>query len=153
MIEVRIDFWTYAQTHNIPNLVVTTNGIVKNNGELVMGRGIALQFAQKFPCLPQELGQLVENTGNQVYYLHQRLWGNGERVIVFSLPTKHHWKDPSDIKLIEQGLIQLKNLHEHMFPGKFIMTRPGCGNGGLNWENQVKPLCKQYLNDDFVIVY
>lgn len=43
---------------------VTTNGVVKANGDLVMGQGtptaqhLAAQFARRFPWLPTKLGQM-----------------------------------------------------------------------------------------------
>ena len=32
-----------------------------------------------------------------------------------------------------------------------LLPKPGCANGGLNWE-QVKPLLEQYLDDRFTII-
>ena len=70
-----------------------------------------------------------------------------EHLVAF--PTKHNWYDATpDIKLIEEGL---KELSSHT--GIFYMPRLGCGNGHLNWEEQVQPLMKQYLvSDRFRIV-
>jgi hypothetical protein len=36
---------------------------------------------------------------------------------------------------------------------KVLLPRPGCSNGGLDWETQVKPVLEKILNDDrFVII-
>jgi hypothetical protein len=44
-------------------IVVTTNGIIKSNGDAVMGAGIALEAARKFPDLPRQLGDRLRVIG------------------------------------------------------------------------------------------
>lgn len=40
---------------------VTTNGVVKSNGELVMGGDCALAFKNNFPEIPKILGEKVKS--------------------------------------------------------------------------------------------
>ena len=85
MKEVIGDIWDYHdQGHWI---VITTNGIVKSNGEAVMGKGIALQAKQRYPDLPKELGQSITFCGNTVRVLGRPPF-SGYRLVSF--PTKHH---------------------------------------------------------------
>ena len=65
MIEVIGDLWEFHSKNNW--VVITTNGNVNSQGKAVMGRGIALQAAKKFPRLPKELGHYIQVLGNQTY--------------------------------------------------------------------------------------
>lgn len=120
---------------------ITTNGVVKKNGELTMGAGIALAAKQNFPRLPKLLGDLVHKTGNHVYILPE--------IRIASFPTKHDWRDKSDLNLIEQSC---KELVEKTANWELILLpRVGTANGKLSWE-QVKPILSKYLDDRFVIL-
>jgi len=117
---------------------VTTNGVIKKNGELVMGAGIALQAKEKYPQLPGLLGSYVRSGGNMVYYL--------EELNIASFPTKNNWKDKSDIQLIVKSCTQLSAMLENI--NRYaVLSRPGCGKGGLDWEREVKPSILKVLSD------
>lgn len=147
MLEVVGDLFTYSpvsvcETTKVLRCV-TTNGVVKANGNLVMGAGVAKDAARKFPDLPHLLGQLVDERGNHVFILDQ--FG------VASFPTKHNWKDNSDLDLIQQSCRELLWLSKKW--DYVILPRVGCGLGGLDWEQQVKPIVEKYFEDNkFIIV-
>ena len=139
MKEVSGDIWRSGADV----VCVTTNGVVKSDGTLVMGAGLAKQAAFRLPELPEIFGAHVLKNGNTpcAYYFVA-----GKRTIV-SLPTKHDWRDDSDIDLIVRSLVQISN----MFPDKSIaLTRPGCGLGGLDW-NLVRKRVEPLLDDRFTI--
>jgi hypothetical protein len=137
MIEITGDIWHYWNQNEW--VCVTTNGIVKNDGAAVMGAGVALQAAEQFPGLPRQLAWKLKTFGNHVYaFLPYR---------VFTFPTKHDWKDPSKVELILQSCAELRQ----MSAGKVYLPRPGCSNGGLDW-NEVKPLMQAALPEDWFIV-
>lgn len=122
---------------------ITTNGIVKKNGELVMGAGIALQAKERYPQLPDLLGSYVKTSGNMVYYL--------EELNIASFPTKNNWKDKSDIQLIVKSCIQLSAMLENI--NRYaVLSRPGCGKGSLDWEREVKPYISGVLSDRVWII-
>lgn len=124
---------------------ITTNGTIKKNGELVMGRGNALQAKQKYPELPKLLGQHIKSSGNIVYYLKE--------YNIATFPVKHHWQDKADIKLIIRSCHQLNALLENL-NRPAVLPRPGCANGRLNWEKEVKPVISTILsNRVWVITY
>lgn len=124
---------------------VTTNGVVKHNGELVMGAGIALEAKQKFPELPKRLGTLVHTFGNLPFYL--------EDIGIISFPTKNHFKENSDIKLIERSAKEIAAFVIIRNDLKSIaLPRPGCGNGRLNWQD-VKKVLEPILKSDIFTVY
>jgi hypothetical protein len=117
---------------------ITTNGVVKKNGELVMGAGVALQAKERYPQLPSLLGSYVKTSGNIVYYF--------EKLNIASFPTKNDWKDKSDIRLIVGSCVQLSAMLKN-FDKYAVLPRPGCSNGGLDWEKEVKPYISGVLSD------
>jgi len=117
---------------------VTTNGVVKQNGELVMGKGVALQAKERYPQLPSLLGSYVRSNGNMIYYF--------EELNIASFPTKNNWKDKSDIQLIIKSCVQLNAMLENL--NRYaVLPRPGCSNGGLDWEKEVRPVISRVLSD------
>jgi O-acetyl-ADP-ribose deacetylase (regulator of RNase III) len=59
-------------------------------------------------------------------------------------PTKEHWKDPSKIEWIEDGLVHLCQMIKDLQLKSIAIPALGCGLGGLDWED-VKPLMQAYL--------
>jgi O-acetyl-ADP-ribose deacetylase (regulator of RNase III) len=112
----------------------------------VMGKGLALQFKQKYPdnfknyreaCL-----QKVVKLGQIHTYINPQTTSNPR--YIFNFPTKYHWKNKSQSDDIRIGLIQLAYLIR-IFQIKSIAIPPlGCGLGGLKWED-VKSLIEQHL--------
>lgn len=134
---------------------ITTNGIVKQNGNAVMGAGIALEANQKYNLAPI-LGKYISKYGNRAFRLGQYkriINGQLSTFIIFSFPTKHHYKDNSDITLICRSAEQLMEMCTKFGITKCYLTPPGCGCGNLNWENTVKPWLSQILDDRFIVVF
>jgi len=140
MLEEKGNLWNYPD-HIVK--CITTNGIIKKNGELVMGKGIALQTKERFPDIPKILGQWVERNGNKLCYIAK--YG------ICSFPTKLHWRDKSDLELIKQSCYDLNNMTETL-NCLAVLPRPGCNNGQLNWEIEVKPVISQILSDRIYII-
>jgi len=155
MKEVEGDIWELSRN---AYMTVTTNGYVNRKGQCVMGRGIALEVARRWPQIPLELGHLVQMHGNHVYDLIEyhsaenfvRVWRR-----LFSFPVKHTWSEPADLRLIrrsaEELVVLLAQLKQSGVKRKVYMTRPGCGNGRRTWE-EVKPILAPILDDRFIIV-
>lgn len=59
-------------------------------------------------------------------------------------PTKIHWKEPSKIEWIEDGLIHLGQTIKDLQLKSIAIPALGCGLGGLDWDD-VKPLMQAYL--------
>lgn len=123
-------------------ICVTTNGIVMRNGELVMGKGIALDAKNRMPLLPKILGKHVKAKGNVPCIV------NLGASFVVSFPTKEHFMKPSIPELIiKSATILAKNLPAN---ATVALTRPGCGSGNLRW-NDVRELLKPILDDRFTV--
>lgn len=124
---------------------IPTNGIVKPNGELVMGAGVAADAAMRFPNLAYRYGQAVLLFGNVPYFDFESR--------TFSFPTKTHFKAPSPIGLIRSSAESLATVASTLRGEeyKFYMPRPGCGFGGLKWAD-VKWQIESVLPDNVIIV-
>ena len=154
MLELRGNYNIFNLPKNGEAMCVTTNGIVKADGHAVMGAGIAKQ-ANDMLHLSARLGSYIKQYGNRAFNLgtYRRHCLN-ETVIftVFSLPTKHHYRDDSDITLICQSCEQLMQMCDKFSITKCYLTPPGCGCGRLNYETTVRPWISQILDDRFIVV-
>jgi len=64
--EIHGDMFTQANA-NVPDAIcITTNNVVKQNGELVMGKGVALQAKQLWPWLPKRAANAISSNGHCV---------------------------------------------------------------------------------------
>jgi len=137
---------------NVDAICITTNKVVKRNGALVMGRGVALTAAQTWPSLAGIFGVLTIKLNGRVFTAGQKKCPNGKVVHVVNFPTKDHWKNPSTVELIKTSAIQLSTLTDGMGWNSVWLPRPGCANGKLSWENQVKAMLLKMLDDRFTVV-
>lgn len=138
-------------TRSFEAVCVTTNGIVKNNGDAVMGAGIAKECANLFPDIPRKLGNALTAGGNRVYDLGLVFRHNRE-FRLYSFPTKSHWKEDSDINLIRKSCVELSMECSRSGIMKCYLPKPGCNNGHLDWESVVKPVISEILDDRFVVI-
>lgn len=110
----------------------------------VMGKGIALQFKQRFPenfetyrklCSDNQLdvGQLLITKDNSLFFKY-----------IINFPTKKHWKQPSEYEYIEEGLAELVKKIRELNIKSVAMPPLGAGNGKLDWQ-KVKPIIEKYL--------
>jgi O-acetyl-ADP-ribose deacetylase (regulator of RNase III)/uncharacterized protein YwgA len=119
----------------------------------VMGKGIALQFKNRFPAnYKTYLDACKKGTfkTGQVLVVYEGDLMNQK--IIINFPTKAHWKGDSKYEYISSGLNALKQaIVEHHIES--IAVPPlGCGNGGLDW-NTVKQLIETTLSDINTQVY
>lgn len=129
-------------------ICVTTNGIVKSNGDLVMGAGIAKEANGLFH-VARILGQNVRQSGNHVYACGHVKYDDNEFELV-SYPTKHDWRDPSDMDLIRQSAKELKALADRRSWNVIVIPPVGCGLGGLDI-NDVAYELNQILDNRFIM--
>lgn len=97
----------------------------------VMGKGLALQFKNKFPNMYKDYVEKCRNNQVKIGTLYV-FKENGVKIINF--PTKMHWKNKSELGYIRQGLLYLKYRYKEMGIKSIAIPKIGCGCGGLNWE-------------------
>jgi hypothetical protein len=131
---------------------ITTNGNLKSDGTAVMGKGIALEAAHRIPNLPKMLGQRISS------YIDMPSKGNRLNpfpdIHLCCFPTKWNWWEKSDLCLIAVSASELVEYVEEahiQIKTPIYLPRPGCANGGLDWEN-VKPVLEHYLDDRFIVL-
>jgi O-acetyl-ADP-ribose deacetylase (regulator of RNase III) len=123
----------------------------------VMGKGIALMFKENFPenfkiyqaaCKRREV-----QIGHMLVTERQDMYGPPKWIINF--PTKQHWRSPSQIEWIEEGLDDLVQVIRENKIKSVAIPPLGSGNGGLNWQD-VRPKIEAALSplsDVEIIVY
>ena len=126
------------------NLFTSNSKVIVNtvNTVGVMGKGIAADFKKYYPEMFQQYKVRCDNgafdIGNLFLYKTSNKW-------VLNFPTKKHWREKSTLDYIEKGLVQLVSDATRLQITDISMPKLGCGNGGLEWETEVKPLVEKYL--------
>lgn len=141
---IKGELWDYyKKPHTF--VLITTNGFVKKDGTAVMGRGCAAEAAKRWPSLPKKLGKRLKRGGNHVYVLMV----SGR---LMSFPVKHNWWEKADLELIKQSANELADYAKrYLGTGyQFVLPRPGCGNGRLDWSD-VKKVLKNLPSNVLVI--
>lgn len=122
------DIWTYVDRPG--NLVlVTTNNVIKSNGSLVMGKGIAREACIKFPGIDKVFGNMVRTIGEEYGILIADPYA---ALPIGALQTKYGWMYPSPAALVVSSLYKLR---AWMAKHKEVVVHiplPGSGLGGIS---------------------
>lgn len=116
----------------------------------VMGKGIAKDFKFIYPEMFVQYRDLCDkkqfDVGDLWLYKTKHKW-------VLNFPTKKSWRQPSRLEYIEAGLKKFGSTYadEGMTSVAFPML--GCGHGGLDWEDEVRPLMEKYLKNLPIDIY
>ena len=109
-------------TSNAKILVNTVNTVG------VMGKGIAADFKRIYPKMFEEYSFRCESKkldiGNLFLYKTPNKW-------ILNFPTKRHWKSPSKLEYIEEGLKKLVAQANELQLNDIAMPKLGCGNGEI----------------------
>lgn len=113
----------------------------------VMGKGVALQFKQRYPDNYKAYRTACRQglIGIGRLFVTKEPEFAGERIIV-NFPTKTDWRQPSEYAYIESGLMDLRRLIELEQIPSIALPPLGAGNGGLNWP-RVRGMIESALGD------
>lgn len=115
----------------------TTDAIVNTvNCVGVMGKGIALQFKQRWPNNFKEYeaaSKRKEIMPGRMFIYDLGKWENPRYIINF--PTKVHWRGDSKLQYVEDGLRDLVKQAKRLGIKSISLPPLGCGNGGLDWDD------------------
>jgi O-acetyl-ADP-ribose deacetylase (regulator of RNase III) len=100
----------------------------------VMGKGIALMFREAFPKNTREYELACKRGDVHVGKMFVTATDDtrGPKWII-NFPTKKHWRNPSKIEWIRDGLLDLANVIQKLKIKSVAVPPLGCGNGGLDW--------------------
>lgn len=121
---------------NMQTLVNTVNTVG------VMGKGIALLFKQQYPQMFADYKVRCQN--KEVKVGEPYLFKETDERWVLNFPTKQHWRHPSKLEYIEDGLRYLAEHVQEWGITSLAVPPLGCGNGQLNWD-AVRPIIEKYL--------
>lgn len=150
-------------------ICILTNGFVNAQGSNTMGKGCALGAKQRWPGIQLAVGHHIRSGGNHCRIL--TVDGSDEvknsvclvtptpistihlvPYHILTFPTKHHWSESSDLKLIERSCSQLMTYVNARGWKSVVLPRPGCGAGGLSWENEIRPLISDILDQRIYVI-
>jgi len=110
----------------------------------VMGKGVAYEFKRLFPEMFAQYRDLCESgqfgIGQLWLYKTDNKW-------VLNFPTKKHWRNPSRIEYITDGLDTFVRRYSEMGVHSIAFPPLGCGHGQLDFEIQVRPEMERYLRN------
>lgn len=110
----------------------------------VMGKGIALEFRRRYPKMYEvykkecDEGKLTIGAPS-LYKVDEDHW-------ILNFPTKNHWRYPSKLEYIEEGLKTFISKYKEWGIKSIAFPKLGCQHGGLKWSD-VKPLMEHYLGN------
>lgn len=122
----------------------------------IMGKGLALQFKQKFPKMFNEYKAACDSRwykpGNVFIYT---LPGSVPPRYIFCAATKNHWRDQSSLDIIETCVANIfAQIVKYKIPS-IAVPALGCGEGRMNWNVVQDVLHRGFgsLSDTQVLVY
>jgi O-acetyl-ADP-ribose deacetylase (regulator of RNase III) len=110
----------------------------------VMGKGVALMFRERFP---ENAGIYMEaSRAGRVRVGRMLVTPTGELFPkwIIHFPTKKHWRNPSRLEWVRDGLEDLARVVRELGIRSIALPPLGCGNGGLDWQ-QVRPMIESAL--------
>jgi hypothetical protein len=140
MKEIRGDLWDYHRQGLV--VAITTGGLVEKSGCCAMPRGCARQARELLAGLAWTLGQQILLHGNHVFDL-------GRRIVSF--PVEESPFQVPDLRLIERSGRELVELTDYKGWSQVVVPRPGCGGGGLEWQ-EVRAKLEPLLDDRFLMI-
>ena len=116
----------------------------------IMGAGIALEFKLRYPEMFNDYVNKCQLKQMKVGV--PRIFEYSEDIWIMNFPTKGHWRYPSKMIWIEEGLKYFVENYKKRNIESIAFPKLGTSNGGLEWE-EVKALMDKYLGNLDIDVY
>lgn len=110
----------------------------------VMGKGIAKSFKELYPSMFDEYKEKCLKNQIKPGILYP--YYEDDILKVLNFPTKEHWRSPSKLDYIVDGLNWFIENYKQLNITSIAFPPLGCGNGGLDWDT-VGPIMYQKLKD------
>lgn len=120
----------------------------------VMGAGLAKQFKIRFPEMFEGYKELCQAGYVCLGEVSIHRSGIEEPRWIVSFPTKHHFRESSELSSITSGLKDLQNVLVKLNVESVAIPALGCGLGGLDYADVRAAIFKEFASAPFsVIVY
>lgn len=133
--------------------LITTNPVVRKDGAVVMGRGIALQAKTRFPKLPFDFGSRLKKLEELKRVRKMGTIGVYEHQPVGFFMVKDHFAQEAKLSIIQSSV---RDLLVFLYDGpedyRVDLNFPGIGNGRLSRE-EVLPIIEQLPDNVHVWEY
>lgn len=110
----------------------------------VMGKGLALEFKQRYPGLFSQYKIACKTGRYSLGHPHINDTGTINPKWIINFPTKYHYSDKSKIVDIETGMKVLCYFITSFKIKSIAIPALGCGLGGLQW-NEVRRIIVESL--------
>ena len=127
--------------HDVDAIVNTVNCVG------VMGKGIALQFRNRWPENYEAYRRACkagEMRPGRMFVFDAGAYAQPHYIINF--PTKDDWRGKSRLSYIRDGLIDLVAQVRRLGIRSIAVPPLGCGNGGLAWDD-VRPMIERAFDE------
>lgn len=98
----------------------------------VHGKGVAYVLFAKFPEATKKYYRVCRNRTLKTGTVDDAVIDGGRYMVFF--PSKEHWRNPSKMAYIEEGLGALKTWIQEKGIDSIAIPALGCGEGGLDWK-------------------
>lgn len=106
-----------------------------------MGAGVAKAARDGIPGLYTHYKKMYPRISPDQFITYRRA---GKLYLM--VPTKLDWRDPSPRDLVVNNINRLVVLTHRFQWGKVALPPMGCGNGGLDWDNDIKYVYKALMD-------
>lgn len=112
------------------------------NTVYTMGKGLALQFKERWPQLDQAHKKACrEDAFFKPGFVVVDI--DSTRKVAF-IATKRHWRNPSQLQWVDHGLMNLAERYLDYGIQELAIPALGCGEGRLRW-SEVRPLIVEHF--------
>ncbi|WP_343539464.1 macro domain-containing protein [Sphingobacterium thalpophilum] len=143
---------TYIEFGNIFNLPDVKSYAHGCNCAGAMGKGIALQFKEKYGPMYLEYKKRCKDGSFSLGDFFTYNYGEG---IIFNLGTQKTWKTKAELKAIEGSLLKMLAYARQNNIEKIALPKIGAGLGGLVWDDVkaiIEKVAKDYDDINLIVV-
>lgn len=116
----------------------------------VMGAGLAKKFKEHYPNTFAKYKTVCDK---KLFDIGKLMLTHEQYHMVILFPTKRHFSNSSQLDYIEAGLQKFVSVYKEKGIQSIAFPKLGCGLGGLNWKQQVKPIMEKYLSPLPITIY
>jgi hypothetical protein len=148
------NIWT-SRRQEYSWMAITTNSVIKPDGTLVMGAGIAKEALEYYPGIDKIFGEKISKICKPLGFYGCVAIPNRR---ILALQTKYNFKDKSTIELVKRSIhrlvdvIDFTKIYNIDFSYQELIVHipfPGIGYGGLN-PKLVYESCLKDLPDNYI---